>query len=205
MTKDDIGPQSMFIARRQLGTAERVTEPVINPATGVEVTTVPDGTAHDFDTAVNAAMPAFEGWANTPPGERARWLSHVADHLNEHAEEFPQLGPMDVGKPTSGAGEETSFVMGKPRFFAGAGRALEGWASAERILCRTGMVRRDRLGIVGSAGSWKFPFGMAGWKIAPAPIAGNTLTIKPNELTPLSTLRLTELAADLVPEGDSTS
>ena len=201
MTENDVAPQSMFIAGRQLGAAGGATEPVINPATGAEITTVPVGTAGDVDTAVSAAAAAFEGWADTPPGERARCLLHLADRLDEHAEELAQLESMNVGKPISIAREEIPFAADNLRFFAGAARVLEGRASAEYIRGRTSLIRRDPLGVVGSVSPWNFPLVMAGWKIAPALMAGNTLVLKPSELTPLSTLRLAELAADLFPEG----
>jgi betaine-aldehyde dehydrogenase/aminobutyraldehyde dehydrogenase len=193
--------QSMFIAGRKVPALEGATEPVINPATGEEIARVPLGTSRDVDRAVDAADGAFEEWANTPPGERARALLLLADRLEEHTEEFAQLESLNVGKPISIAREEVPFAADNLRFFAGAARTLEGRAANEFVKGHTSIIRRDPLGVVGSVSPWNFPLVMAGWKIAPALMAGNTLVLKPSELTPLTTLRLAELAGDLFPEG----
>ena len=198
---DTLPEQFMFIGGRQVRASDEATETVLNPATGEVIATVPLGSARDVDIAVAAAAAAFEDWADTPAGERARCLLRLADRLEENVEEFAQLESRNVGKPISIAREEVPFCADNLRFFAGAARVLEGRAANEFVKGRTSIIRRDPLGVVGSVAPWNFPLVMAGWKIAPAIMAGNTLVLKPSELTPLTALRLAELAADLFPEG----
>jgi aminobutyraldehyde dehydrogenase len=198
---DTLPEQFMFIGGRQVQASDGATETVLNPATGEVIATVPLGSARDVDIAVSAAAAAFEEWADTPAGERARCLLRLADRLEENVEEFAQLESRNVGKPISIARDEVPFCADNLRFFAGAARVLEGRAANEFVKGRTSIIRRDPLGVVGSVAPWNFPLVMAGWKIAPALMAGNTLVLKPSELTPLTALRLAELAADLFPEG----
>jgi aminobutyraldehyde dehydrogenase len=191
----------MFIDGDKVAAAEGETEPVINPATGEEVAQVAKGSARDVDVAVAAAERAFEGWAVVPPNERALALLRLADRVEEHAEEFAELESLNVGKPITVAREEIPFAADHMRFFAGAARTLEGRAANEYAPGYTSIIRRDPLGVVGSVAPWNYPLMMATWKICPALMAGNTLVLKPSEQTPLTTLRLAELAADLFPEG----
>jgi aminobutyraldehyde dehydrogenase len=191
----------MFIGGRLVSAAEGETEAVLNPATGEVIASVQKGTSLDVDAAVHAAEEAFEGWADTPPGERAERLLELAVRVAENAEELAQLESANVGKPISAAREEIPFVVDNLRFFAGAARVLEGRASGEYTRGFTSMIRRDPLGVIGSVAPWNFPILMAAWKIGPALMTGNTLVLKPSEQTPLTTLRLAELAADLFPEG----
>jgi betaine-aldehyde dehydrogenase/aminobutyraldehyde dehydrogenase len=191
----------MFIGGRQVPAAEGETEPVINPATGEQIAEVAKGSSRDVDEAVKVAEKAFDAWAATPPNERALALLKLADRLEEHAEEFAQLESLNVGKPISAAREEIPFAADHLRFFAGAARTLEGRAAGEYASGYTSIIRRDPLGVVGSVAPWNFPLLMGVWKIGPALMTGNTLVLKPSEHTPLTTLRLAELAADLFPEG----
>jgi betaine-aldehyde dehydrogenase/aminobutyraldehyde dehydrogenase len=191
----------MFIGGRQVPAAEGETEPVINPATGEQIAEVAKGSSRDVDEAVRVAEKAFDAWAATPPNERALALLKLADRLEEHAEEFAQLESLNVGKPISAAREEIPFAADHLRFFAGAARTLEGRAAGEYASGYTSIIRRDPLGVVGSVAPWNFPLLMGVWKIGPALMTGNTLVLKPSEHTPLTTLRLAELAADLFPEG----
>ena len=191
----------MFVGGRQVAAAEGETEPVVNPATGEEIARVQKGSPRDVDVAVQAAEGAFEDWADTPPGERAERLLQLADRVAANAEELAQLESANVGKPINVARDEIPFVVDNLRFFAGAARVLEGRATGEYLRGYTSMLRRDPLGVIGSVAPWNFPILMATWKIAPALMTGNTLVLKPSEQTPLTTLRLAELAADLFPEG----
>jgi len=125
----------------------------------------------------------------------------LADRLANHAEEFAQLESINVGKPITVARDEIPFGVDNMRFFAGAARVLEGRAAGEYSPTHTSIIRRDPLGVVGSVAPWNFPLLMAIWKICPALMTGNTLVLKPSEQTPLTTLRLAELAADLFPPG----
>ncbi len=191
----------MFIGGSKVAAAEGETEPIINPATGEEVAEVAKGSPADVDAAVAVAEKAFDAWAATPPNERALALLKLADRVEEHAEELAQLESLNVGKPIAHAREEIPFAADHMRFFAGAARTLEGRAAGEYAEGYTSIIRRDPLGVVGSVAPWNFPLLMATWKIGPALMTGNTLVLKPSEQTPMTTLRLAELAADLFPEG----
>ncbi|WP_413099843.1 gamma-aminobutyraldehyde dehydrogenase [Streptomyces sp. Inha503] len=198
MTTPDL---SMFIAGNAVPAISGRAEDVLNPATGETIATVPLGGEEDVDRAVAAADAAFWGWAETPPAERARALLRLADRVEEHAEEIAALESANVGKPLHIAREEVDFAVDNFRFFAGAARVLEGRAAGEYSPTHTSFIRRDPLGVVGSVAPWNFPLVMAAWKIGPALMTGNTLVLKPSEQTPLTALKLAELAADLLPKG----
>jgi betaine-aldehyde dehydrogenase/aminobutyraldehyde dehydrogenase len=191
----------MFVAGEAVAAAGGETEAVLNPATGEEIAEVPNGSAADVEVAVAAAERAFDGWAALTPGERALPLLRLADRLEARAEEFAQLESLNVGKPIKDAREEIPFAVDNLRFFAGAGRTLEGRAAGEYMSGYTSIIRRDPIGVVGAVAPWNYPLMMAIWKICPALVTGNTLVLKPSEQTPLSTLALAELAADLFPPG----
>jgi 1-pyrroline dehydrogenase len=191
----------MFVNGRHVPAVDGETEPVINPATGESIAEVPKANEHDVDVAVSAAEEAFEAWSEAPPGERALALLRLADRLEDRAEEFARLESLNVGKPIKDAREEIPFAVDNMRFLAGAARCLEGRAAGEYMRGYTSIIRREPLGVVGSVAPWNYPLLMAVWKICPALMAGNTLVLKPSEQTPLTTLRLAELAADLFPDG----
>jgi aminobutyraldehyde dehydrogenase len=193
--------QLMYVNGEQVAAADGATEPVINPATEAQIATVPLGGVADVLRAVDAAEKAFDGWSATTPGKRAELLLELADRLESHAEEFAQLESVNVGKPITVAREEIPFGVDNMRFFAGAARVLEGRAAGEYSPTHTSIIRRDPLGVIGSVAPWNFPLLMAIWKICPALMTGNTLVLKPSEQTPLTTLRLAELAGDLFPPG----
>src|SRR5690348_2515384 len=191
----------MFVDGDQVTAADGATEAVINPATGALIATVPLGSHADVERAVDAADRAFDGWSATTPGQRAELLLRLADRLAENAEEFAELESRNVGKPITVAREEIPFGVDNMRFFAGAARVLEGRAAGEYSPTHTSIIRRDPLGVIGSVAPWNFPLVMAIWKICPALMTGNTLVLKPSEHTPVTALRLAELAADLFPKG----
>jgi 1-pyrroline dehydrogenase len=150
---------------------------------------------------VDAAARAFPAWAATPPGERASALWRLADRLEEHADDLGELESRNVGKPIAAVPEEIAFVVDNLRFFAGAARTSTGQATGEYMAGYTSILRREPLGVVASIAPWNYPLMMAIWKIGPALAAGNTVVLKPSELTPLTALRLADLAADLLPPG----
>lgn len=191
----------MFINGQQVPATQGETEVVLGPADGEAIAHVAQGCAEDVERAVRAAQDAFPAWSLMPPGERAARILQLADRVDENAEELACLESANVGKPISVAREEIPFLADNLRFFAGASRVLEGRAAGEYSAVHTSILRRDPLGVIGSVAPWNFPIVMAGWKIAPALLTGNTLVLKPSELTPLTALRLAELAADLLPEG----
>ena len=174
---------------------------VVNPATGEVIAEVPEGTQADVDRAVAAAKAAFPGWRDTTPGERAHAMLKLADLLEEHGEELCRLESANVGKPMAVAREEMPITVDNVRFFAGAARVLEGRSAGEYMEGYTSMVRREPIGVVGQIAPWNYPLMMAIWKIGPALATGNTIVLKPSELTPLTALRLGELAAEVLPPG----
>lgn len=174
---------------------------VINPATGESIAEVPEGSGEDVGRAVEAAHRAFDSWFETTPGERAQMLFALADAMEENAEELARLESENVGKPISLAREELPFMIDNLRFFAGAGRVLEGKATGEYLRGYTSMVRREPVGVVGQIAPWNYPLHMSIWKLGPALAAGNTVVLKPSEQTPLTMLRLMELAGDIFPPG----
>jgi 1-pyrroline dehydrogenase len=174
---------------------------VLNPATGEVLARVPTASEADVDRAVEAARRAFPGWRDTTPGERAARLFELAAALEEHAEELAALESSNVGKPISLAREEMPVTIDNVRFFAGAARCMEGRAAGEYLAGYTSFVRREPLGVVGQIAPWNYPLQMAIWKIGPALATGNTVVLKPSEHTPLTALRLAELAAEILPPG----
>ncbi|MTD52449.1 gamma-aminobutyraldehyde dehydrogenase [Amycolatopsis pithecellobii] len=192
---------NMFIDGEAGPSASGATESVVNPADGEVVASVPLGGKEDVDRAVAAAENAFWDWAETSPAERAKALLTLADRLEANADEFASLESTNVGKPLHIAREEVDFAADNFRFFAGAARVLEGKAAGEYSPTHTSFLRRDPLGVVGSIAAWNFPLVLATWKIGPALVTGNTLVLKPSEQTPLTALKLAELAADLFPAG----
>ena len=178
------------------------TEAVINPATGEEIARMPLSTEEDVNRAVAAAKRAKPGWAATPPGERAAALLKLADLLEEHAAELSDLEAADAGKPRDVFLEdEMPFLCDNLRFFAGAGRLLEGKAAGEYVPGRTSFVRREPVGVVGQITPWNYPLMMAVWKIGPALATGCTIVLKPAETTPVSTVKLAEYASECLPKG----
>jgi 1-pyrroline dehydrogenase len=190
-----------FVGGKWVDAVDGATQPIINPATEETIAEVPRGSDKDVDRAVEAAAAAFEGWADTPPSERSRQLMKLADRLEERAEELAALEARNVGKPITVALAEVPFLVDNLRFFAGAARCLEGKAAGEYMRDYTSMIRREPVGVVASIAPWNYPLMMAIWKIGPALAAGNTVILKPSEQTPLTTIRLADLAADLFPPG----
>jgi aminobutyraldehyde dehydrogenase len=174
---------------------------VLNPATGEAIAEVPRGGEKDVERAVAAAAKAWEEWSTKTPKDRSELLLALADLIDEHADELTELESRNVGKPMSIARDEMPFSADNLRFFAGAARTLEGKAAAEYVEGYTSIVRREPLGIVAGITPWNYPLMMAVWKIGPALAAGNVQIVKPAEQTPLSTLRLCELAQEVLPAG----
>ncbi|MGX6448273.1 aminobutyraldehyde dehydrogenase [Patulibacter sp. S7RM1-6] len=174
---------------------------VLDPATEEVIARVPLGGPEDVERAVDAAAAAARDWGRTTPQERATALLAIADLLDAHAEELTDLESRDAGKPRAAAAEEVASCSDHLRFFAGAARTLQGQATGEYTAGYTSMVRREPIGVVGQITPWNYPLAMAMWKIGPALAGGNTIVLKPSELTPLTTVRLAELANEVLPKG----
>lgn len=177
-------------------------EKVLNPATGELLASVPEASLEQVNRAVSAAARAFDGWSESTPMERSRLLLKLADAIEANAESLARIESLNCGKPYARAlGDELPAVADCFRFFAGAARAMTGAVAGEYLAGHTSMVRRDPLGVVASIAPWNYPLMMAAWKLAPALAAGNTAVIKPSEQTPLTTLALARLAAEIFPKG----
>lgn len=177
-------------------------ERVLNPATGALLIEVPEASTDQVHKAVSAAHRAFDSWRDTTPGDRSRMLLKLADAIEAQAETFARLESLNCGKPYARAlGDEIPAVADCFRFFAGACRTLTGPLAGEYLAGHTSFIRRDPVGVVGSIAPWNYPLMMAAWKTAPALAAGNTVVIKPSEQTPLSTLWLARVAAEIFPKG----
>ena len=174
---------------------------VLNPATEDVIAVVPCCGPEDVDRAVEAAKKALPGWLESTPGERAELLLKLADLIDEHAEELAEIESRNVGKPLSYARDELPICSDNVRFFAGAARVLEGKSAGEYMRGYTSFVRREPIGVVGGITPWNYPLMMAVWKFAPALAAGNVQVLKPSEQTPLSLLRLLQVAQDVIPAG----
>jgi len=178
------------------------TEPIVNPATGATIAYAPRSSAADVDRAVSAARAAFDGWSVTTPGERALALLRLADAIEEHADELAELESDNAGKPLQAVkDDEMPFMVDNLRFFAGAARCMEGKPAGEYLEGYTSIIRREPIGVVGQIAPWNYPLMMAVWKIGPALATGNTVVLKPAESTPVSTVRLAEIAAEFLPKG----
>ncbi|MGW3559726.1 gamma-aminobutyraldehyde dehydrogenase [Streptomyces sp. NPDC000963] len=176
---------------------------VIDPATGKTVYTYALASTADVDEAVAAAKAAFPGWAGATPGERSDALHRFAGVLAERAEDFARAESLQCGKPLKLTTEfDVPGTVDNAAFFAGAARHLQGQAAAEYSGDHTSYVRREPLGVVGSIAPWNYPLQMAAWKILPAVAAGNTIVLKPAELTPLTSLMFAQAATDAgIPDG----
>jgi betaine-aldehyde dehydrogenase len=182
--------------------AEGATTAVLNPATGEEIARAPDSSREDVDRAVAAARAAFDGWMNTTPAERSRALLKLADAVEAHGDELAELEARNAGKPLQAVkDDEIPVVVDNLRFFAGAARILEGKAAGEYMEGYTSIIRREPVGVIGQIAPWNYPLMMAVWKLGPAIAAGNPIVLKPAPTTPVTTLRLAELAADVFPKG----
>lgn len=176
---------------------------VVNPATGEEVLTYELASTADVDAAVAAAKRAFPAWSAATPGERSDALHRLAAVLAEQAEDFAYAESLQCGKPIKLSTEfDVPGTIDNTAFFAGAARHLQGQAAAEYSGDHTSYVRREAIGVVGSIAPWNYPLQMAAWKILPAIAAGNTIVLKPAELTPLTSLMFAQAAKDAgLPDG----
>jgi acyl-CoA reductase-like NAD-dependent aldehyde dehydrogenase len=177
-----------------------VTVTVINPATEETIATLASAGVDETDAAVAAARRAFPAWRAVSPADRGRLLRRLATLVEEHHEELSRIESQNVGKPINGARGEVGMVADVFHFYAGAVDKRHG----ETIPVAGGvdMTFREPLGVVGLIVPWNFPLNIASWKLGPALATGNTVVLKPAELTPLSALRLAELALEAgIPEG----
>jgi acyl-CoA reductase-like NAD-dependent aldehyde dehydrogenase len=173
---------------------------VIEPATEQVMASIPAAGVEETDAAVAAAKAAYPAWRAVSAGDRATLLRRLADAVEASHEELSVLEARNAGKPIGDARGEIGMVVDTFRYYA---------AAPERLLGDTipvdggvNMTFREPLGVVGLIVPWNFPLTIAAWKMAPALAAGNTLVLKPAELTPLTALRFAEIALEAgIPEG----
>jgi acyl-CoA reductase-like NAD-dependent aldehyde dehydrogenase len=182
------------------GTATDYIE-VINPATEEVVGQVPRATAVDVNTAVASAKAAFPAWAKTPATERAALLHELANKIQAHQEELMHLLTLEQGKPLVENEEELYWAYDTFHYYAELGRHERGRFIPPGDPAQINFVIKEPYGVVACIVPWNYPLLLLAWKMAPALAAGNTLVIKPSEYTPLTTLRLIELACDHLPPG----
>jgi betaine-aldehyde dehydrogenase len=194
----------MVIGGESVDAADGQTFDVVNPATGKVVANAPLGGREDVDRAVAAAQKAFEdrkGWASWAAGKRGRTLSKFAAIVKQHSEELAQLETANVGKPIGGSRGEIVGVSLVLDYYAGAANKIFGQTIP---VSKPGLdlTIREPIGVVGLIVPWNFPAYMASWKVAPALAAGNTAILKPASYSPLTAIRLGELALEAgIPAG----
>jgi betaine-aldehyde dehydrogenase len=190
------------IGGRATAGSSGVSHAVVDPSDGSVVDTLVLADRSDVDRAVESARDAFAEWSLTPPVARSEALRCLAARLRERAEEYVETESRQTGKPVRLAREfDVPGSVDNVEFFAGAARHLQGSAAAEWDGDHTSVIRREPIGVVGSIAPWNYPLQMAMWKVLPAVAAGNTIVLKPAEITPLTTLMLAEdaLVAGLPP------
>jgi betaine-aldehyde dehydrogenase len=186
-------PDGTHFINGEFGQGSGPDEKVIDPSTGEVLWSFAADSPADVEAAVSAAGQAFPDWATASPGERSAVLLRLASELTSHAEDLAQAETAQAGKPIRLAREfDVPGSIDNVTFFAGAARNLEGKASAEYSPDHTSSIRREAIGVVGSIAPWNYPLQMAVWKVLPAIAAGNTIVLKPAELTPITTLMLAE-------------
>jgi betaine-aldehyde dehydrogenase len=192
-----------FIDGESVPAAEGRTSDILNPADGKAFATAPDSGTEDVERAVKAARAAFDEWSTKTPGMRAEAMLKLADALEEHGDELAELEARNAGKPLQAVkDDEIPALVDNIRFFAGAARNLEGRGSAEYSAEHTSAIRREPIGVIGSIAPWNYPLQMGAWKILPAIAAGNTIVLKPSELTPLTSVLFAEAAQEAgIPDG----
>jgi acyl-CoA reductase-like NAD-dependent aldehyde dehydrogenase len=173
---------------------------VFEPATEQVLAELPRAGVEEADEAVARAKAAFPAWRDVAPGERAKLLRRLARVLEDNVEELAQIEARNVGKPISDARGEVGSVVGVFDYYAGAPERLLG--STIPVAGGVDVTFREPLGVVGLITPWNFPLPIACWKVGPALAAGNTIVLKPAELTPLTALELERLALEAgIPEG----
>ncbi|MCX4819713.1 gamma-aminobutyraldehyde dehydrogenase [Streptomyces sp. NBC_01142] len=184
------------------GTSGR-TQDIVNPATGETVHTYELAGTADVDAAVAAAREAFPGWAGATPGERSDALHSFASVLAGQAADLAEAESLQCGKPIKLTTEfDVPGTIDNTAFFAGAARHLQGQSAGEYSGDHTSYVRREPIGVVGSIAPWNYPLQMAAWKVLPAIAAGNTIVLKPAEITPLTSLMFAQAAKEAgIPDG----
>ena len=174
---------------------------VTNPATEEVLDTVPRGTAEDVESAVRAGNEAYKSWRKMGANERTSLLHEVAFKLRSHREEIVHLLTLEEGKPVSENDEELEWVANTFDYYAELGRHDRGRVIPPGEASQFNFILKEPYGVVACIVPWNYPLLLMAWKVAPALIAGNTVIIKPSEMTPLTALYLAEHCFDGLPAG----
>src|SRR5437588_3153980 len=202
--RPQVKDQPLFIGGRWLDSVSGKTFPTLNPATGETICQVAEGDKADVDLAVKAARRAFEDgpWSKMNASERGRLLNKLADLIEQHKEELAALESLDNGKPYRDAlAADLALTIKCYRYYAGWADNIQGKTIPVEgpYFCYT---RHEPVGVVGQIIPWNFPMLMQAWKWGPALATGCTVVLKPAEQTPLTALRVAELAQEAgIPEG----
>jgi betaine-aldehyde dehydrogenase len=173
---------------------------VIEPATEQVMAELPRAGVAETDAAIERAKTAFPGWRAVAPADRSMLLHRLADAIAERSDQLATLEARNAGKPISDARGEMGMVVETFRFYAGAPERLTG--KTIPVAGGVDMTFREPLGVVGLITPWNFPLTIASWKVAPALAAGNTVVLKPAELTPLTAIELEKIVPEAgIPEG----
>ncbi|MEV5484566.1 MULTISPECIES: gamma-aminobutyraldehyde dehydrogenase [Streptomyces] len=186
---------AQFIAGSLRSGSSGRTQDVVDPATGETVYSYELAGGAEVDAAVEAARRAFADWGGATPGERSDTLHRFAAALTEDAGDLARAESLNCGKPIKLSEEfDVPGSIDNAAFFAGAARHLEGKAAGEYSPDHTSVIRREPIGVVGSIAPWNYPLQMAAWKVLPALAAGNTIVLKPAEITPFTSLLFAQAA-----------
>lgn len=187
----------LFINGEFVDAADGATIAVVNPHDGSELTAIAEAKATDVDRAVAAARAAFPAWRDTNPSDRARLIMQLADRMEALSGELTELESLDTGHPLRDTRRlDLPRTLLNFRYFGGLADKIDG----RQVPVEPGflnIVKRQPVGVVGQIVPWNFPLMFCSWKLGPALAAGNTVVMKPSELTPLTTLRLAEIMTEV--------
>jgi acyl-CoA reductase-like NAD-dependent aldehyde dehydrogenase len=195
-------PTKLLIGGEPSDAQDGRTFPTFDPAHGGELAQVAQASAADVDLAVTAARNALEGaWARTAPAKRARMLNRLAQLIDERTDELAELESRNNGKAKWQCVAEIKVAVGTLELFAGTAQHLYGRSHVVNPAV-VSYTLKEPVGVVGAIIPWNYPLMMAAWKVGPALATGNTLILKPASATPLTALRLGELALEAgIPAG----
>ena len=197
MSEAYTGPTQLMIGGQWVDGVKGQTIDVLNPFNATKITAIAEATEEDVDLAVAAAKAAFPAWAKMAAHDRGALMLKLADAIEARAEEFIALEALDTGHPVMDARRlDVPRTVLCFRYFGGMADKLQG----DVLPVDAGFlnyVKREPIGVVGQIVPWNFPLMFTSWKLGPALAAGNTVVMKPSELTPLSTLRIAELALEV--------
>ncbi|MCP8615715.1 betaine-aldehyde dehydrogenase [Salirhabdus salicampi] len=196
--------KKMFINGEWVDSLTKETRQIINPFNQEVIAKVPEGNREDAKVAIEAARKAFDqgDWANTPANERGKIVYKIAQLIERDKAELAKLETLDTGKTLIESEADMDDIAEVFRYFAGLADKDGGEVIDSPIPNSDSIIVREPVGVCGQITPWNYPLLQAAWKIAPALAAGNTIVIKPSEITPLTTIKVTELMEEAgVPAG----